>query len=346
MSKLGGDTTCCAASAHLRCDRIITIMLLRHYYFQLKGSHARSLISTPQRCPKLHICLGEKKPIEPTAHFKSALARPTISTARQPYRATARFRFIVLKTFSLVVRDRLWRSRPTTHQSSIARQCLVWSTISTPRRFQRADHLQTARTNAQYASLLVAETAASGTLMWVSLDPKNWSQGDDKLAAEINLKALAAMGYSTTNVAQIASRTLDPFERARLFAVAASIANEPSQRLVWIGDIARSSYEAGQFQDAIRNSAYVAATVETALPSNDPKKVGLQKAANEIEGWSYLRYGDIAKFNELVSSYSTKYAVTKSEFKEPASRLPNDIDARFLGWKASPNVFDLPLANR
>jgi pimeloyl-ACP methyl ester carboxylesterase len=200
---------------------------------------------------------------------------------------------------------------------------------------RRAD-LQTARASAQYAFLLIAETAASGKLISVSLDPEAWPQGDDKFAIEINTKALAAMGYKTTDVALIASTTPDAFERARLYAVAASSTDEPTQRLTWIGDVARSSYEAARFQDAIRNSAFVAATVQTTLPSNDPKAVSLQKAAKAVEGWAYLRGGDLGKFNELASSYAAKYAVTKDEFKEPTSPLPASADMEnFVGWGSS-----------
>ena len=36
-----------------------------------------------------------------------------------------------------------------------------------------------------------------------------------------------------------------------------------------------------------------------------------------MQGWAYLRNGDIAKFNEAASSYATKYSVSKDEFKEP-----------------------------
>ena len=186
----------------------------------------------------------------------------------------------------------------------------------------RAD-LQTARANTQFASLLIAETAASGNLIPVSLDPEAWAQGDDKFAVQINTKALTAMGYKTTDVAQIASTKLDADERAKLYAVAASSTFEPSQRLTLIGDVALTSYAAGRFEDAIRSSAYVAAVVERA-PSSDPKTVNLQKAVKEVEGWSYLRGGDLGKFSDLASSYATKYAVTKEEFREPRA-LPSEL---------------------
>jgi pimeloyl-ACP methyl ester carboxylesterase len=178
---------------------------------------------------------------------------------------------------------------------------------------KRAD-LDTVRANAEYASLLVEETAASGNLIPISLDPQDWSLDDEKLAIELNRKALGAMGYQIADVARIASRTPDPFERAKLYAVAASNADEPSQRLSWIAEAARSSYDAGQFQLAIRNSAFVSTTVETALSSKDPKAASLKRAVNAVEGWAYLRVGDVKKFDELASSYAAKYGV---EFKEP-----------------------------
>jgi pimeloyl-ACP methyl ester carboxylesterase len=205
--------------------------------------------------------------------------------------------------------------------------------------FRRAD-LQTARVNAQYASLLIAETAASGNLISVSLDPKTWSQGDDAFAIEINNKALAAMGYKTIDVAQIASTTRDPLQRTRLYAVAASGTNEPSQRLAWIADVARSSYDAGRFPDAIRNSAFVISAAEMTLAPTDPNRTSLQKAAKEVEGWAYLRDGDLGKFNEIASSYVAKYAVTKSEFKEPTSKLfAPDVE---VGWDPSDRIMYSP----
>lgn len=183
---------------------------------------------------------------------------------------------------------------------------------------QRAD-LKTASNNPQYASMLVAETAATGNLIPVSLDPSAWSQGVDKFAIEINTKALATMGYDADKLAQFASLTYDPLERARLYAIAASSTNEPAQRLAWIGNVAQSTYDAGRFSDAIRNAAFVNIAAQTSLPANDPKTFSLEKTAKEVEGWAYLREGDLAKFSELASAYAIKYAVTKEEFREPAA---------------------------
>src|SRR5262245_61922726 len=53
---------------------------------------------------------------------------------------------------------------------------------------KRAD-LDTARANPQYQSLLVAETAATGNLIPVSLNAGVWSKGDDRFAIEINTTA-------------------------------------------------------------------------------------------------------------------------------------------------------------
>jgi pimeloyl-ACP methyl ester carboxylesterase len=176
--------------------------------------------------------------------------------------------------------------------------------------------LQTVHGNAQFASLLTAETAASGKLIPVSLDPNAWSQADDKAAIEINTKALALMGYKATDVAKFASASVDPVESARLYAVAASSTSEPSQQLAWLGDVARSSYGAGRFPEAISNALFVANAAQK-ISSNDPETLNLQKAAKQVEGWSYLREGDVAKFNDLASSYANKYAVAKDEFREP-----------------------------
>ena len=182
---------------------------------------------------------------------------------------------------------------------------------------RRAD-LQTARTNAQYASLLIAETAASGNLLPVSLDPKIWAQDDDeKFAIEVNKKALAAIGYKPADIAWLGSYTFQAPARAQLYAIAASSTDDSTQRLAWIESVARSSYVAGQFQNAIRSSDFLTTAAEQTLPPNDPNRVSLQKAADEVQGWAYLRNGDIAKFNEAASSYATKYSVSKDEFKEP-----------------------------
>jgi hypothetical protein len=196
----------------------------------------------------------------------------------------------------------------------------------------RAD-LETASKGADYASLLAAETAGSGNLISVSLDPTVWSRGDDKLAIEINKKALTAMGYSPADVATVASGTFDATNRAKLFAIAASSTDNSAQRLAWVGDVARSAYDAGQFQDAIQSSAFVSVGADIALPQSDPKKANLQKAATEVEGWAYLKGGNLAKFNEIASAYATKYAVTKDDFKEPTPMVSGDKPEE---WYLSP----------
>jgi pimeloyl-ACP methyl ester carboxylesterase len=194
-------------------------------------------------------------------------------------------------------------------------------------------NLETGRANAQYASLLVAEMAASGNLIPVSVDPGAWSQGDDTFAIELNAKALTAMGYQPSDVWRVASAAFDPSERARLFAVAASSTKEPSQRLTWIADTARASYDAAHFEEAIRTATFLAAAADTEIPANDPKTLSLQKTAKELQGWSLLRVGDVAKFNELASLYAAKYAVSKEDFKEPTSPLPNKLDQQnYFVW--------------
>jgi hypothetical protein len=50
-----------------------------------------------------------------------------------------------------------------------------------------------------------------------------------------------------------------------------------------------------------------------------------------VEGWAYLRVGELGKSNELASSYAAKYAVTRNEFKEPTSPLPTNADV-FMGY--------------
>jgi hypothetical protein len=181
---------------------------------------------------------------------------------------------------------------------------------------QRAD-LQTAGANPQFASLLTAETAASGKLMPVSLEPTAWSLGDDRAAIQINKDALALRGYKAADVALFASVADDQAERARLFAVAASTANTPSEQLVWIGQVARASYGAGWFPDAISNATFVDKSAPKLLKPNDPGTLHILKTAKQVEGWAYLREGDVEKFNELASQYAAKYSVAKDDFREP-----------------------------
>jgi pimeloyl-ACP methyl ester carboxylesterase len=184
---------------------------------------------------------------------------------------------------------------------------------------KRAD-LQTARAESAYASLLAAETAATRSWIPVSSDPKSWSSSDDKLAIDINKRALAAAGKKPSDIAALARASLDAGERARLYSVAAATTADNKQQLTWIADAASSSYSAGQYQDAIRGSTFIAAAVETAVPPNDPSKLSLQKSAAEITGWAYLRSGDIDEFNKLASSYAEKFAMAKDDFKEPVQK--------------------------
>jgi pimeloyl-ACP methyl ester carboxylesterase len=206
--------------------------------------------------------------------------------------------------------------------------------------------LETGRASPQYASMLVAETAASGKLIPVSINAEAWSQEEDRFAIEINTRALTAMGYQPSDVARFASTAFDATERANLFAVAASSTKEPSQRLTWIADSARSSYDAARFDDAIRTATFVAATAAGVLGVNDPKTVSLQKTAEQVQGWAYLRAGDTEKFNNLAASYAAKYAVAKDDFKEPTSRPPNQLDLeRYLAGSGNPYAYWPPPPN-
>lgn len=193
----------------------------------------------------------------------------------------------------------------------------------------RRAELEPARANPKYASLLVTESAATGNLLFVSTNPNTWSKDDEKLSIELNRKILEKMGYKSADIAKFASITPDARDRAKLYAVAATAANEASQRLTWTMEVARSSYETGRFQDSILASTYIAAAVAKELPANDPTATGLIKSTEELAGWAYLRDGQVAKFNELAGIYATKYAVSKDTFKEPASSWTGS------GWTGS-----------
>jgi pimeloyl-ACP methyl ester carboxylesterase len=210
---------------------------------------------------------------------------------------------------------------------------------------RRAD-LQTIRANAQFASLLIAETAASGHLIPVSLDPNTWKEDDEGLAIEINKKALTLNGSTATTVAKEASKSTDASERAMLYAIAASSTDDKSQQLAWIGDVALSSYDAGRFRDAISNASFVSATAPAVLSPNDAERERLQKEVEQVKGWAYLRDGDVGKFNELASSYAAKYAVTKDEFREPTSQPVGGGTeyGRALRYDPNPAYGDPPVA--
>jgi pimeloyl-ACP methyl ester carboxylesterase len=204
-----------------------------------------------------------------------------------------------------------------------------WYTEAT----KRAD-LDVGRIKPEYASLLITETAASGNLIPISLDAREWSNRDERFAIEVNSAAIGMMGYKDSEIAGFASITLDSIKRARLYAVAASIASDPSRKLNWIGQMAQSAYNASYFEDAINSAQFV---IETArgLPANDPNVVTLQRRANEVIGWAYLRTGDVERFNTVATAYSTQYAVSKDEFKEPKSPLPTgNFVSEYSEWAA------------
>ena len=168
--------------------------------------------------------------------------------------------------------------------------------------FKQGD-LETIRANAQYAFRCWSpKQRRPGNRSRCLSIRKLGRRGTFGLAIEVNAKALAAMGYQPSDVARIASAAFDPTERARLYAVAASSTKELSQRLTWVADITRSSYEAAHFQDAIRSAEFLATAAEMELPRLVPKAVSLQKAAQEVQGWAYLRTGDREMFDEFASS--------------------------------------------
>ena len=195
--------------------------------------------------------------------------------------------------------------------------------------------LQTARAEAKYASLLAAETAATRAWIAVSPDPNNWSNEDDKLAIEINKPVFAAASTNPSDVAALAATSFDAAERARLYAVAAATTDDNKQQLTWIADAANSSYVAGQYQDAITSSNFITVAAVKILPQNDPTLVALQKSAAEVKGWSYLRSGNLAEFNDLASSYAKKFTLAKEDFKEPVQKQ-NPAVQWFLPGKGQP----------
>jgi hypothetical protein len=173
--------------------------------------------------------------------------------------------------------------------------------------------LQIAAANVQLQPVVTAEVASTGDLLPVSLDASAWSAKENQLAISLNTKALNLMGYTSADVASAASSKLDPEQRAALFAVAASTADVPEQKLAWTGEVAQSAYAAGRFDDAIGSSGVLTTWAQTELPKDSTQAVALQKQAKEILGWSYLRGGDIQNFSMIAREFAT----TGQQLKEP-----------------------------
>ena len=200
-----------------------------------------------------------------------------------------------------------------------------------------------------FSSLLVAEAAASGTLIPVSLNARNWSNKDNRFAININSQALTMMGYSLSELSQYAALHRDPLERAKLFAVAASSSDSPSQRLGWTAEVAKYAYISSHFDDSIQTAGLIvdakrsnAGGGEVILASNDPNIATVDKQAKEIIGWAYLRSGNIDRFNSSAEAYAREYAVARNEFKEPTMPSRDGVwvlyDANSRTWAARNNA--------
>lgn len=168
--------------------------------------------------------------------------------------------------------------------------------------------------NAAFDTVMLAEAVASGVLFPVSLNARQWPDRGDQLAIDINKRALAAMRYSPSDVAQFASSTLDPLNRAKLYAISASITDVPSQKLAWLTEVAQWAYMSSAYEVAIANSELVIGT-KTESQSAIPNFVEFEKQASKLAGWSYLHSGNRAKFNTVASEFAKKYSST--EFSDP-----------------------------
>jgi hypothetical protein len=193
------------------------------------------------------------------------------------------------------------------------------------------------RTNVTYTSLLSADIAASGNLVPISLDATSWSDNDEALAIEINKKALGLMGFGSASVAKIADATPDPIERGKLYAVAASLASDHLERLTLITELAKTAYQASHFQEAIKNSALVGTLADAGTLEREPSAKTQVKLAQEILGWSYLREGDLGKFNAISTDYARQYQV---QLAEPKSLDFFDLSGRSVTTEAAKNSPD------
>ena len=174
--------------------------------------------------------------------------------------------------------------------------------------------------NPEFVSLLVAETAASGDLFPVSLNARTWTNDENQIATKINSRALAAMGYSSTDVAQYASLNNDPLDRAKLYMVAASTTEAPDEKWMWVADAAQFAYISSYYDAAIANSELFIEASKSGL-HGVPNATELEKRAGKLIGWSYLRNGNRAKFNITANEFAKKYSVAETEFKEPTVML-------------------------
>jgi pimeloyl-ACP methyl ester carboxylesterase len=179
--------------------------------------------------------------------------------------------------------------------------------------------------NASFQSIVVAETAASGTLQPVSLDARGWATKDNQIAIVINSRALSIMGYSPSEVAALAASRPAPEDRARWYAIAASVATSDIQKITWTGELARWAYASGRFEEAIGSSEQVISATKIEPGKDTAQAANLEKQAKEIMGWSYLRTGDIQRFNVIAKEAS----LAGLKLKEPD--LPR-ITTHYLAW--------------
>jgi pimeloyl-ACP methyl ester carboxylesterase len=179
--------------------------------------------------------------------------------------------------------------------------------------------------NAEFDTIMLAETAASGSLFPVSLNAREWPNPDNQFAIKINTRALDAMGYSSSDVADFAFWS-DSLDRAHLYAISASTTNSPGDKAAWLTDVAKLAYIYSQYDVAIANSELVLGT-KTDSQKAIPNFAELEKEATKLAGWSYLQRGDREKFNTVASEFTKKFSV---EFSNPASTVDAFDDKRLV----------------
>ena len=162
--------------------------------------------------------------------------------------------------------------------------------------------------SANFDMMMLAETAASGDLLPVSLDANLWSESDNQLAIQINKRALAGMAYSVSDIAKFAAADIaDPLNRANLYAISASLTDVPSQKVEWLTDVAHWAFVSSKYDVAIANSELVLGT-KSESRNTVTNFAELEKHANKLIGWSYLQRGDTAKYDYVASEYKQKYS--------------------------------------
>ncbi len=196
--------------------------------------------------------------------------------------------------------------------------------------------LSVARANSKFASLLSEQIALTGRLLSLPSDARAWTRPENQFAIALNREAMSLAKTDPTAIAKLASATVDPVERSRLFAVAASSETDASKKAAWLVENAISTYAAAAAPESALNWASYSdaiATVKTAKKlgvgmSDNPYVAGgdLNAAASGIENWS--------QFNLWKLDKSGDGKAPTGNFHEPQIILanPSTLPSSYKNW--------------